>query len=589
MTTDDIDAPAKLARMTENLGRIEVLTTRLMAALAARRAHDQSLDGPGQEVYVKAAAAYVAEMMQNPARVLEHQIGYWGKTLKHYVAAQQALAKGELAPPADTGPKDKRFANPLWDSNPAFNFLKQQYLLNAEAVTTAVGDMEILDETDRKRVEFFTRQIVDMFAPTNFLGTNPDALEKAVATDGESLVRGLENLVHDIEAGNGNLQVTLADEKAFTVGDNIATTPGSVVFRNRMFELIQYTPTTDTVHKTPLLIFPPWINKYYVLDMKPANSFIKWVVEQGFTVFIVSWVNPDPTYADTSMDDYIREGFLTAMAQVRQITGEAQINTIGYCIAGTTLGLTLAHLQKAGDPSVKSATFFTTLTDFSDPGEVGVFLGNDFVDGIERQAQEDGILSRSFMSRTFSFLRSNDLIYQPAIKSYMLGEAPPAFDLLYWNGDGTNLPARMALQYLRGLCQGDGFAKGDFHVFGSPVKLGDIKLPLCAIACETDHIAPWKASFKGIKQMGSRDKTFILSQSGHIAGIINPPAKGKYGHYTNEGPMGTPEDWQAGATFTQASWWPRWAEWLAKRSGKQIPARAIGTALCPAPGTYVAK
>ena len=589
MTTDDIDAPAKLARMTENLGRIEVLTTRLMAALAARRAHDQSLDGPGQEVYVKAAAAYVAEMMQNPARVLEHQIGYWGKTLKHYVAAQQALAKGELAPPADTGPKDKRFANPLWDSNPAFNFLKQQYLLNAEAVTTAVGDMEILDETDRKRVEFFTRQIVDMFAPTNFLGTNPDALEKAVATDGESLVRGLENLVHDIEAGNGNLQVTLADEKAFTVGDNIATTPGSVVFRNRMFELIQYTPTTDTVHKTPLLIFPPWINKYYVLDMKPANSFIKWVVEQGFTVLIVSWVNPDPTYADTSMDDYIREGFLTAMAQVRQITGEAQINTIGYCIAGTTLGLTLAHLQKAGDPSVKSATFFTTLTDFSDPGEVGVFLGNDFVDGIERQAQEDGILSRSFMSRTFSFLRSNDLIYQPAIKSYMLGEAPPAFDLLYWNGDGTNLPARMALQYLRGLCQGDGFAKGDFHVFGSPVKLGDIKLPLCAIACETDHIAPWKASFKGIKQMGSRDKTFILSQSGHIAGIINPPAKGKYGHYTNEGPMGTPEDWQAGATFTQASWWPRWAEWLAKRSGKQIPARAIGTALCPAPGTYVAK
>jgi polyhydroxyalkanoate synthase len=589
MTTDDIDAPAKLARMTENLGRIEVLTTRLMAALAARRAHDQSLDGPGQDVYVKAAAAYVAEMMQNPARVLEHQIGYWGKTLKHYVAAQQALAKGELAPPADTGPKDKRFANPLWDSNPAFNFLRQQYLLNAEAVTTAVGDMEILDETDRKRVEFFTRQIVDMFAPTNFLGTNPDALEKAVATDGESLVRGLENLVHDIEAGNGNLQVTLADEKAFTVGDNIATTPGSVVFRNRMFELIQYTPTTETVHKTPLLIFPPWINKYYVLDMKPANSFIKWVVEQGFTVFIVSWVNPDPTYADTSMDDYIREGFLTAMAQVRQITGEAQINTIGYCIAGTTLGLTLAHLQKAGDPSVKSATFFTTLTDFSDPGEVGVFLGNDFVDGIERQAQEDGILSRSFMSRTFSFLRSNDLIYQPAIKSYMLGEAPPAFDLLYWNGDGTNLPARMALQYLRGLCQGDGFAKGDFHVFGSPVSLSDIKLPLCAIACETDHIAPWKASFKGIKQMGSKDKTFILSQSGHIAGIINPPAKGKYGHYTNEGPMGTPEDWQAGATFTQASWWPRWAEWLAKRSGKQIPARAIGTALCPAPGTYVAK
>ena len=588
MTTEDSDSHAKLERLTGNLARVEVLTTRLMAAMAARRAHDKALDGPGQDVYVKAAAAYVAEMMQNPAKVLEHQIGYWGKTLKHYVEAQQALSKGEYAAPTDTGPRDKRFSNPLWDTNPAFNFLKQQYLLNAEAVQTAVGDMETLDDTDRKRVEFFTRQIVDMFAPTNFLGTNPDALEKAVATDGQSLVQGLENLVHDIEAGNGTLNVTLADAKAFTVGANIATTPGSVVFRNRLFELIQYTPTTETVHKTPLLIFPPWINKFYVLDLKPANSLIKWVVDQGFSVFVVSWVNPDASYADTSMDDYIRDGFMTAMAQVRTLTGEAQINTVGYCIAGTTLGLTLAHLHKAGDASVKSATFFTTLTDFSDPGEVGVFLGNDFVDGIERQAVEDGILSRSFMSRTFSFLRSNDLIYQPAIKSYMLGEAPPAFDLLYWNGDGTNLPAKMALQYLRGLCQGDGFAKGQFAVFGKKVSLSDVTLPLCAIACETDHIAPWKASFNGIKQMGSQDKTFILSQSGHIAGIINPPAKGKYGHYTQAGPMGSPEDWQAGATFSPGSWWPRWGAWLAQRSGAQIAARQVETAICPAPGTYVA-
>ena len=588
MTTDDSDAGAKLERLTGNLAKVEALSARLIKALAERRATDKALDGPGQDVYVKAAAAYMAEMMSNPARVLEHQIGYWGKTLKHYVEAQQALAKGEFAAPADPGPKDKRFANPLWDSNPAFNFLKQQYLLNAEAVKDAVGDMESLDAADRKRVEFFTRQIVDMFAPTNFLGTNPDALEKAVATDGESLVLGLENLVHDIEAGNGNLQVTLADQQAFTVGKNIATTPGAVVFRNRMFELIQYTPTTETVHQTPLLIFPPWINKFYVLDLKPANSLIKWVVDQGFSVFVVSWVNPDPSYSETTMDDYIRDGFLTAMAEVRKITGERQINAVGYCIAGTTLGLTLAHLQKAGDASVKSATFFTTLTDFSDPGEVGVFLANDFVDGIERQAREDGILSRAFMSRTFSFLRANDLIYQPAIKSYMLGEAPPAFDLLYWNGDGTNLPSTMALEYLRGLCQGDGFAKGAFKVFGRAVSLADVKLPLCAIACETDHIAPWKASFNGIRQMGSDDKSFILSQSGHIAGIVNPPAKGKYGHYTNAGPMAAPEDWLAGATFTAGSWWPRWKDWLAERSGPQVAARVPLGALCPAPGTYVA-
>ena len=589
MTTDDIDAQAKLTRLTENLSRIETLSARLMQAMAARKPHDAALDGPSQEVFKKAATAYLTGMMQNPAKVMEQQVNYWGKTLKAYAAAQQAAIKGEALPAGPT--KDRRFANAMWDTNPAFNYLKQQYLLNVESVETALSDMDTLDPDDRKRVGFFTRQIVDMFAPTNFLATNPDALEKAMATDGESLVQGLENLVRDMEANNGNLAVTLSDQEAFKVGGNIATTPGSVIFRNRLFELIQYTPTTETVHKTPLLIFPPWINKYYVLDMKPASSLIRWIVEQGFTLFVVSWVNPDASYADTTMDDYIREGFLTAMAETRLATGEAQINCVGYCIAGTTLGLTLAHLQKAGDPSVKAATFFTTLTDFSDSGEVGVFLANDFVDGIERQAKVDGILSRAFMSRTFSYLRSNDLIYQPAIKSYMLGEAPPAFDLLYWNGDGTNLPCKMAVEYLRGLCQDDGFAQGTFKVLGRHVKLSDVTLPLCAVACETDHIAQWKGSFNGVRQMGSTDKTFILAQSGHIAGIINPPSKGKYGHYTNDGPMTTPEDWLMNATFTKSSWWPRWRDWLAEKSGPQVPARQPGNGplpvLCPAPGTYV--
>lgn len=591
MTTEEREVGPDVERLNANLAKVEALSTRLVAAMTKKREADQALHGPNQELYVKAAAAYLAELMHNPARMVEQQVSYWGKTLKHYVEAQQALASGELRAPADPGPKDKRFANPMWDTHPAFNYLKQQYQMNAAAVTAAVSELPTLGGQEQRRVDYFIRQIVDMFAPTNFLGTNPDALERAVATDGESLVQGLENLVRDIEANQGELAVTLADPGAFQVGQNLATTPGAVVFRNRMLELIQYTPTTDTVFATPLLIFPPWINKFYILDLKAQNSLIKWIVDQGFTLFVVSWVNPDASFVDVALDDYVRDGYLRSMAEVRRITGEKQINAVGYCIAGTTLGLTLAHLQKAGDTSVKAATFFTTLTDFSDPGEVGVFLDNDFVDGIERQSMADGVLSKVFMSRTFSFLRSNDLIYQPAIKSYMLGEAPPAFDLLYWNGDGTNLPATMAVQYLRGLCQGDGFARGTFPVFGDPVSLSDVRLPLCAIACETDHIAPWRASYEGVRQMGSDDKTFILSQSGHIAGIVNPPSKGKYGHYVNAGLMVDASAWLEGATFEQASWWPRWGAWLAARSGEQVAARVPGDSgveiLAPAPGTYV--
>jgi polyhydroxyalkanoate synthase len=592
MTTKDNAAAAKLDVMTANLAKIEALSARLMTALSQKKQTDPGVQGPGQEMYMKAAAAYLAEMMQNPAKVMEQQISYWGKTMTHMVEAQKALASGELRAPVDNSPKDRRFSNPLWETHPAFNFVKQQYFFNAEAIQNALQDMEALDATDQKRVAYFTKQIVDMLAPTNFLGTNPDALERAVATDGESLVKGLENMVADIEANNGEIAVTLADKQAFTIGENIATSPGKVVFRNRMLELIQYSPSTETVYETPLLIFPPWINKFYVMDLKPANSLIKWIVDQGFTLFMVSWVNPDASYADVGMDDYIRDGYLAAMAEVRRITDQKQINAVGYCIAGTTLSLTLSHLHRAGDTSVKSATLFTTLTDFSDPGEVGVFLDNDFVDGIERQSIVDGMLSKTLMTRTFSYLRSNDLIYGPAIKSYMMGEAPPAFDLLYWNGDGTNLPCKMAIEYLRGLCQNDGLARGTFEVFGQKVNMKDVQIPICAIACETDHIAHWRGSFNGFKQFGAQDKTFIVSQSGHIAGIINPPSKGKYGHYTNAGPVsGDPDAWMSGATFNQGSWWPRWGAWLAEKSGAMIPARTPGDSqhpvLCDAPGVYV--
>lgn len=578
-----------LDTLNANVRRIEELTQRLVQALANRREKNQALEGPGQELYMKAATAYLTEMMANPSKIIEQQVSYWGKTLKHFVAAQESLVSGDLVPEDETG-TDRRFKNEMWKTNPYFNFIKQQYLMSSEAIEQAVESLEGLEDHDRKRVNFFARQIVDLMAPTNFLGSNPDALEKAAATQGQSLVDGLENLVRDVEANSGALSVTLSDPDAFEVGGNIATSEGSVVFQNRMFQLIQYAPKTETVYKTPLVIFPPWINKFYILDLKPQNSLIKWAVEQGITVFVVSWVNPDATYADVGLDTYMTEGFMTAIDQVKTITGEKQVNAIGYCIAGTMLSITLAYMTKKNDQSVKSATFFTTIADFADPGEMGVFLEGDFLEGIEAEVDKHGYLHRFFMQRTFSYLRANDLVYGPAIRSYMLGEAPPAFDLLYWNGDSTNLSGRLSKEYLRQLCQDNELAKGEFVMLGEKLDLGDIKTPICAIACETDHIANWQSSFAGLN-LYSGDKTFILSESGHIAGIVNPPSKNKYGHYTNEAAMVDPQSWKTGATYNQGSWWPRWKEWLAERAGAQVAARNPGDSSHPileaAPGSYV--
>jgi len=593
MTTKDEAPVAASQQMQGNLAKIEALTQRLVDALAKKRPPNPAIDGPGLDLYLNTGAAFLKELAENPSKILEAQVNYWGQAMKHYVEATHAFSQGAFKAPADPGPKDRRFSNPLWDTHPYFNFVKQQYLISAKAMEDAVDRIEGLDPVDRRRLTYFTKQIVDMMAPTNFLATNPDALEKAVATEGASLVQGLENLVRDVEENKGELIVTLSDKNAFAVGKNIGTAEGSVVFRNRMFELIQYKPTTETVHKTPLIIFPPWINKFYILDLKPANSLIRWIVDQGFTLFVVSWKNPDASYADVGMDTYVSEGYLTAIEQVKQITGEKKVNAVGYCIAGTTLSLTLALLDKRKDKSINSATFLTTLTDFSDQGEFTAYLQDDFVGGIEQLIKQQGVLASSFMQRTFSFLRANDLIYAPAIRSYMLGEAPPAFDLLYWNGDSTNLPGRMAVEYLRGLCQEDRFTTKGFPLLGETVKISEVKVPLCALACETDHIAPWIASFNGMAQMGSADKTFILSESGHVAGVVNPPTKKKYGHYTSEAPVEDPNEWKAKATYHEGSWWPTWGAWLAERSGGMVAARVPGDAkhpeICPAPGTYVSE
>ena len=592
MTRKDNAVAEKADQMSENLVKLEELSQRFLTLVQNKQAVAQALSGPGPDLMVKASHAYWEEAVKNPARLMAQQVEYWGKSLSHFATLQQNLGGMQSVggESSATNP-DPRFSNQMWQSNPYFSFVKDQYLQNAAALRSAARSMDGLAAVEQKRLSFFTDQIIDMMAPTNFLGTNPDALERAIETDGQSLIDGLENLISDLEDNQGELVVKLANDKVFELGVNIANSPGKVVFENRMFELLQYSPSSEVVHAIPLLIFPPWINKFYVLDLKAQNSLIKWLTEQGFSVFVVSWVNPDDSYRDVGLETYIEDGFLTAIREVKARSAQSQVNAVGYCIGGTTLALTLALLKKRGDSSVNSASFFTTLTDFSQQGEFTPFLQNDFIDGIEQEVAQRGMLKSFVMARTFSFLRANDLIYKPAIKSYMMGEAPPAFDLLFWNGDGTNLPGRMAVQYLRELCQSDAFATQGITLLGERLHLKDVKVTVCAIGCETDHIAAWKDSYRGVQGMGSRSKQFILSQSGHIAGIINPPSKKKYGNFTNQDLTLSCDQWQKTADFNSGSWWPSWSAWLTRRSGKKIAARHFSEAerenLPDAPGRYV--
>ncbi|MCZ0963227.1 PHA/PHB synthase family protein [Paracoccus benzoatiresistens] len=580
-------SPSTARKLAENIERIEALGQRLMAALRSRSLPNHRIEAPGPELLMTAANAWMKTLSEQPGRVLEHQVNYWGETLKNYANAQIMLTRRQAGTPDDDHRGDKRFSHPLWQSHPYFNFVKRQYLINAKALKDVAQNLDLPDDTARRRITWMTNQIVDMMAPTNFLATNPDALERAIETEGESLVKGLENLVRDVELNGGDIVVSLADREAFTVGENVGTSEGVVVHRTPLCELIQYKPATAQVHQLPLLIFPPWINKFYILDLKPQNSLIRWLIEQGHTLFVVSWKNPDASYADVGLEDYV-SNYLEAMDKVRELTGQPRLNVVGYCIGGTTLSLTMALLKQRKDDRVNSATLFTTLTDFSDQGEFVSFLQDDFVTGIADEVARHGMLRARLMSRTMSFLRPNDLVWGPAIRSYMMGETPPAFDLLFWNGDSTNLPGKMTMQYLRGLCQQNAFAEGGFEMLGHRLHISDVTVPLCAVTCEADHIAPWKDSWRGVARMGSTDKTFILSESGHIAGIVNPPSKKKYGHYMGSSDFSKDHQaWKESATFAEGSWWPRWGEWLAERAGPMVPARDPGLGLEPAPGTYV--
>ncbi|HWA37631.1 MAG TPA: class I poly(R)-hydroxyalkanoic acid synthase [Burkholderiales bacterium] len=484
---------------------------------------------------------------------------------------------------------DGRFKDSEWSSNFLFDYLKQSYLITARHIQGAVAQVQGLPEESEKKVAFFTRQYVDALSPSNFVLTNPQVLRETLASGGENLVRGLNNLLSDLEKGGGDLRISMTDEKAFQLGKNVATTPGKVVFQNELMQLIQYEPRTKEVFRRPLVIIPPWINKYYILDLRESNSFIKWALEQGHTVFVLSWVNPDARLAQKGFDDYMVEGPLAALDAVEKITGEREVNFIGYCLGGTLLGATLGYLnEKKQIDRVASATFFVSLLDFAKPGELGVFIDEAQVENLEKRMNERGYLEGSEMAGTFNLLRANDLVWSFVVNNYLLGKDPFPFDLLYWNSDSTRMPARMHSFYLRNM-----YIKNLLGVPGGitlrdvPIDLSKVKTPAYFISTVEDHIAPWKTTFVGSRYLGGPVR-FVLGGSGHIAGIVNPPAAKKYHYWTNESGADTADQWFEGATQHPGSWWNDWQAWIEARNGSapKVQARSPVDALEDAPGSY---
>ena len=574
--------------LQENLNRIDLLTKRLVLSLANKN-NDSDYAKPNQELYYKAASKYFSEMLSNPSKLIENQVKFYKSTLQIWSDAQKDFLNQTEN---KTHSSDRRFKESTWENNPYFKMIKNQYITSSNIIEGTVNSIEGLSKPDKKQISFFTKQMVDFFSPTNFLGTNPEAIKEAIETKGKSLVDGLENLVNDIEKNGGELNVTLTDDKAFEIGKNIAQSKGSVIYQNELFQLIHYEPLSEKCYSTPLMIIPPWINKFYILDLKRENSFIQFCLKKNLSVFVISWVNPGPEHKNVSFEDYIDKGLLKAAGVIKRYCRQDQINTIGYCIGGTLLASTLAYLNKKNIKFFKSSTFFTTLTDFEDPGDLSIFVTDEYLSSINKQIEKFGYMEGSFLAQTFSFLRSNDLVYGPAVKSYLMGKKPPPFDLLYWNSDSTNLPGVMALEYLEKFYQKNMLSKGTLKVFDEIVSLEDVNLPIFTVATHTDHIAPWKSSFFGLNKT-TGEKKFILAGSGHIAGIINPENSVKYGYWTNETKMEDINEWFYKAKKNEGSWWGEWASWIQKNSGFLVEINYNHNnefqLIENAPGTYVKK
>ncbi len=529
--------------------------------------------------------------LADPQRALELQSRLGKAYLDLWAHAAKRLA-GEKPPPvAEPDPRDKRFADPEWSSNQFFDFLKQAYLVSVQWADRMIKDSEGLDPLTAQKAEFYMRQIVNAVAPSNFVLTNPELLRATFASNAENLVRGMQMLAEDIAAGGGDLKIRQSDLSTFEVGRNLAFTPGKVIFENDLMQLIQYAPATKSVLKRPVLIVPPWINKYYVLDLTPDKSFIKWCVDQGLTVFLISWVNPDKRLANKGFEDYVREGPLKALDAIKQATGESKVHAIGYCVGGTLLAVTLAHMAARRDQRVMSATFFAAQVDFTYSGDLKVFAGEEQIASLERHMAERGYLEGRKMTNAFNLLRSNDLIWPYVINTYFKGKAPVPFDLLYWNSDATRMPAANHSFYLRNCYLQNKLSKGEMVIGGKALDLKRIKLPVYNLATREDHIAPARSVLLGSKFFGGPVR-FVLSGSGHVAGVVNPPNKKKYQYWTGPRPAGADLDkWLAKAKQHPGSWWNDWLAWLKRHDPAQVKARIPGGGkLKPiedAPGRYV--
>src|ERR1700709_1903296 len=595
---NDVTTEAKPAKtfnpeaFAMNLAKAMESSGKALAAYLKPREDGEPKDKPPSELgeVIKTFSTVADYWLSDQTRAAELQmklgkayLDLWGSSMRRLV--------GEEAPPAiEPAPRDKRFADPEWRSNQFFNFMLQLYLLTTKWAQDAVRNADLAPDT-RKKSEFYVQQISNAIAPSNFVFTNPEVLRETLASNGGNLVRGMKMLAEDIEAGHGPLRIRQSDPSNLVVGVNMATTPGKVIFQNELMQLIQYTPTTENVLRTPLLIVPPWINKFYILDLKPEKSYVKWCVDQGITVFLISWVNPDKALGKKTFDDYMKEGPLAAMDVIEKATGELKVHTAGFCVGGTLLATTLAWLAEKRRQRVTSATFFAAQVDFTHAGDLLVFVDEDQISALERDMKESGVLEGSKMAMAFNMLRSNDLIWSYVVSNYLKGKPPSSFDLLHWNSDATRMPAANHSYYLRNCYLENRLSTGSMVLDNTLLDLSKVKVPVYNLATKEDHIAPAESVLHGSQFFGGPVK-YVLSGSGHIAGVVNPPASNKYQYWTNDNIRDvTLVDWLKGAQEHKGSWWPDWRAWLENIDAEQVPARAVGTGALPAiedaPRSYV--